>query len=327
VSYLLDHVDNFSFSGFAGFGSVEFKDIAASGTSAPGAAIVDATGVGSLPAGTTRNTGSGRRSNQVLGGEVSSDSAAYTGTNGAPLDVVVDWSNHACALSGTVLGSVEDADTAVAVNLAGTITNQPPTARAGATAPTVECTSPAGADVTLDGSTSTDPDDNIALFAWRQGSRVGPDVGGDAVVHVTQATGTTQPYVLTVVDTLGQASADTAPVTIVDTTPPAIGSVVASPARIWPPNHKMVPITVTTAASDVCGAATCRITSVTSDEPANGQGDGNTSSDWEITGATTASVRAERGGGGDGRVYTLTVQCSDPSGNASTGAATVAVAH
>ena len=38
-------------------------------------------------------------------------------------------------------------------------------------------------------------------------------------------------------------------------------------------------------------------------------------------------VQAKRAGGGSGRVYTLTVCCTDPSGNASTGTTTVAVAH
>ena len=213
VSYGLDHVDNFSFDGFGGFTSVEFKDITAGGTSGTGVALIDTTGSGAFPPATTSNTGNGRRSNQVLGGEVSSDSAAYTGTNDAPLDVRVDWANHACALSGSVLGVIEDSETAIGVNLTGSIVNEPPTASAAATPRTVECTSPAGADVTLDGSASTDPEDNIALFAWRRGSRTGADVGGDPVVHVTQPLGVTQPYALTVVDALGQASEDATAVT------------------------------------------------------------------------------------------------------------------
>src|SRR4029077_3734134 len=154
--------------------------------------------------------------------------AAYTGTNDAPLDVRVDWANHTCALSGSVLGVIEDAETAVGVNLTGSILNEPPTASAAATPRTVECTSPAGADVTLDASATTDPEDNIALFAWRRGSRSGADVGGDPVTHVTQPLGVTQPYALTVVDALGQASEDTTAVTVVDTTSPAIASVTAS---------------------------------------------------------------------------------------------------
>ena len=57
VSYQLDHVDNFSFSDFGGFASVEFKNIAASGASDRGAALVDATGVGALPASSLFNIG------------------------------------------------------------------------------------------------------------------------------------------------------------------------------------------------------------------------------------------------------------------------------
>jgi predicted membrane-bound mannosyltransferase len=191
----------------------------------------------------------------------------------------------------------------------------------------VECTSPAGADVTLDGSASTDPENNIALFAWRRDSRTGADVGGDPVVHVTQPLGVTQPYVLAVVDAEGQASTDTTAVTVLDSTAPTITSVSASPATLSPPNHEMVPVTVTITATDTCGTSTCAIASVTSNEPVNGSGDGNTAVDWQIIGPNTANVRAERSGGGSGRVYTLTVRCTDPSGNASTGTTTVAVAH
>src|SRR5262249_52705771 len=161
------------------------------------------------------------------------------------------------------------------VDLSGTIVNEPPTASAGATARTVECTSPADTDITLDGSASTDPEDNIVLFAWRRDSRAGADVGGDPVVHVSQPLGVTQPYALSVVDAFGQTSVDATAVTVVDSTPPAITSVTASPATVRPSNHKMVPVTVTTDAADTCGAATCAIASVSSNEPANGNGDGN----------------------------------------------------
>jgi len=326
VSYQLDHINDFSFSDFGGFASVVIKNIAVSGASDPGAAVVDATGAGALPPSSLFNVGRGKRSNQVLGGEVSSDSAAFTGTNSAPLGVLIDWTNRACALNGSALGSLEDADTAVDVNLAGTIVNEPPTASAAATPRTVECTSPDATDVTLDGSASSDPDNNIALFAWRRDSRTGADVGGDPIVHLTQPLGVTQPYVLAVVDAAGQASTDTTAVTVLDSTAPTITSVSASPATLGPPNHKMVPVTVTAAASDTCGTATCSIASITSNESVNGQGDGDTAADWQITGPNTANVRAERSGSGSGRVYTLTVRCTDPSGNASTGTTTVTVA-
>ena len=55
----------------------------------------------------------------------------------------------------------------------------------------------------------------------------------------------------------------------------------------------------------------CRIVSVASNEPVNGAGDGNTAPDWEITGALTVNLRAERSGQGVGRLYTITVRCVD----------------
>jgi hypothetical protein len=46
-------------------------------------------------------------------------------------------------------------------------------------------------------------------------------------------------------------------------------------------------------------------------------GDGNTEPDWEITGDLTVDLRAERAGGGDGRIYSIVVECTDASGNSS----------
>jgi hypothetical protein len=129
-------------------------------------------------------------------------------------------------------------------------------------------------------------------------------------------------------DTHGNTNSCTFQVTVQDTTPPSIGSVAASPGSLWPPNHKMVPVTVAVSATDVCDAApVCQITSVSSNEPVNGLGDGDTAPDWDITGSLTLDLRAERAGGGAGRVYTIGVTCTDGSGNSSTGTTTVAVPH
>jgi hypothetical protein len=89
----------------------------------------------------------------------------------------------------------------------------------------------------------------------------------------------------------------------------------------------MVPVAVTAEATDVCGAATCRVVSVASDEPEDGLGDGDTAPDWTITGDLAVSLRAERAGGGDGRTYTITVECKDGSGNGATAPVTVRVPH
>jgi hypothetical protein len=96
------------------------------------------------------------------------------------------------------------------------------------------------------------------------------------------------------------------------------------PNVLWPPNHKMTPVTVAISASDVCSpTVTCKITSVTSNEPVNAPGSGNTAPDWQITGDRSVNLRAERSGSGNGRVYTLTVQCTDASNNSSSAQTTV----
>ena len=89
----------------------------------------------------------------------------------------------------------------------------------------------------------------------------------------------------------------------------------------------MVPGAILVDATDTCGAASCTIASITSNEAVNGKGDGNTAVDWEITGPNTANLRAERAGGASGRICTLTVRCTDRCGNALRGVKTAVVAH
>ena len=73
------------------------------------------------------------------------------------------------------------------------------------------------------------------------------------------------------------------------------------------------------AASDGCGGPVrCRITSVASNEPVNGV-------DWVITGDLTLNLRADRSNRGNGRIYTITVVCTDAAGNSATKTVTVTV--
>ena len=112
----------------------------------------------------------------------------------------------------------------------------------------------------------------------------------------------------------------------IDAVPPVFQSVRASPDVLWPPNHKMVPVTVTASVADaVDPSPVTRIVSVSSNEAPNGSGDGNTDADWQITGPMTVSLRAERSGKGSGRVYTIVVESRDASGNASQRTVTVGV--
>jgi hypothetical protein len=132
----------------------------------------------------------------------------------------------------------------------------------------------------------------------------------------------------TATDASGNAASATQKVTVVDTTPPTILSLLANPSVLWPANHKMVAVVLTVKAADICDAApVCKIVSVTSNEPINGLGDGDTAPDWQITGDMTLLLRAERSGKGPGRVYTITIACRDASGNVSTANVQVTVPH
>jgi hypothetical protein len=116
-------------------------------------------------------------------------------------------------------------------------------------------------------------------------------------------------------------------VTVYDTTPPVITKITATPNTLWPPNHKLVLVGINVVASDTCGAVTSKIVSVTSNEPQNGLGDGDTGSDWQITGDLRVLLRAERSGKGSGRTYTITVEVADEADNKTTGQVTVVVPH
>ena len=119
-----------------------------------------------------------------------------------------------------------------------------------------------------------------------------------------------------VTDGANTASCTTS-ITVVDTTPPVISHVVASPSVLWPPNHRMVRVNVRASVSDTCSPAAWRIVRVRSNEPVNGRGHGNTSPDWRITGDHTLLLRAERSARGSGRVYYVSVQATDAAGNQS----------
>jgi uncharacterized repeat protein (TIGR01451 family) len=101
----------------------------------------------------------------------------------------------------------------------------------------------------------------------------------------------------------------------------------ASGPEMWPPNHKLVRFTVGGATDPDGDVVLVTITGVTQDEPVNGDGDGNTAPDAFIVSPTTVDLRAERTGGGDGRVYKIVYSVSDGEGGSCTGSTTVSVPH
>lgn len=111
-----------------------------------------------------------------------------------------------------------------------------------------------------------------------------------------------------------------------DTVAPVIKKVKASPSVIWPPNHKLVRVRLTVEAED-CGNWTWAIDRIESNETDDAKGSGKSAPDWKIQGDHRAWVRAERSGGGTGRIYTIWIVAADQAGNTSTASVEVTVPH
>ncbi len=182
------------------------------------------------------------------------------------------------------------------------------------------------ANVTLSGSGSSDPDGNALSYAWAWSGGTASGVSPTVILPVGSTTVT-----LTVSD--GSLTAtDTVVITITDNTPPVISGLTASPDCLWSPNHKMVDVIVDSNVSDNCGIATTSVTvtGVTSDEStvtargAGGKGGGASlhvpDAELDPIYSDIVSLRAERSGTGDGRVYEITadVEAADAAGNSTT---------
>jgi uncharacterized repeat protein (TIGR01451 family) len=112
--------------------------------------------------------------------------------------------------------------------------------------------------------------------------------------------------------------------------PPNVSDAYPSIDCLWPPNHKFVDITIEGVTDPDGDEVTITITNITSDEPtATIEGAGGAEHAPDAgggVGTETASVRAERSGDGNGRVYEITFVASD--GIAETvGNVTVCVPH
>lgn len=145
-------------------------------------------------------------------------------------------------------------------------------------------------------------------------------IDGTVPVTCTPESGSTFPLGVTEVtctatDLQDHASSGSFTVTVRDTTAPQVVTITASPESLWPPDHKMVPVTIEVIAIDaVDDAPVSNIVDVRSNQPLNGTGDGDTAPDWQITGPLSLDLRSERAGSAD-RIYTITVETRDASGN------------
>lgn len=106
---------------------------------------------------------------------------------------------------------------------------------------------------------------------------------------------------------------------------PTCQAAIPSVETIWAPNHQFVPVGILGVVDPEGTPVTVIVTSIRQDEPVNSEGDGNSEPDGTGVGTSVASVRAERAGGGNGRVYTIRFTASDAGGKSCTGLVTAGV--
>jgi hypothetical protein len=240
MDYRMDPTQTLHFDGFLFWGDTDITSVATVGASTPFALGVSGTVF--LDPETTQTSGRGKENG---------DHRALFGTNGNR--VVVGLDDHTCTIQGSIIGGLGDpdgdnTDFNVEVRAFGSIENTPPQASLGSDR-TVECTAPSGADVVLDGTGSSDHQDNIVSFGWYRGSRDGDDLGTGPTLTVSQALGS-DTYFLKTIDEYMQSDEASATITVEDSTGPTI--LCNAPATITP---RITPYSFTATAEDVCDAS------------------------------------------------------------------------
>jgi hypothetical protein len=103
-------------------------------------------------------------------------------------------------------------------------------------------------------------------------------------------------------------------------TPSVISDASATPNVLWPPNHNFVDVTINYTNTSSC-PATCSLIVASNEPPVD-----DNEPEWIIVDANHVELRAERLGTGTGRIYTITITCTNAAGSTSN-TVTVLVPH
>jgi probable HAF family extracellular repeat protein len=188
--------------------------------------------------------------------------------------------------------------------------NQAPVAVAGPDQ-LVQCST----QVLLDGSASFDPDGDALTYQW---SLAGTVLGTNSTLVLSLPMGTNL-VTLQVTDPCGASSQTNVAVVVADSTPPVVQSLRADPDVLWPPNHRLIPVSVLASARDDCDPAPAsRILCVNCDQTVPAR-------DIQVTGPLTVKLAASRNAHERTRHYTIVVGTTDSSGNIATNRVVITV--
>jgi 6-phosphogluconolactonase len=109
--------------------------------------------------------------------------------------------------------------------------------------------------------------------------------------------------------------------------PPDCSVARASRGRIWPPDHRLVPVNVLGVTDPDGGPVSLTIESIRQDEPVDAAGDGAKAPDGSGVGTPFARLRADRAGTGNGRVYHVGFSARDGGNESCSGVVRIAVPH